>query len=301
MTRRMISSALLALLVSLGSGAWPALAARVLSAHHVRRVPLESVPLAGSKNSEVLTSANPGHFAGQAINAGLQFNVPDSYALYTLGGRYATLAGTVFDDDGASGNDTTFVVVDMSARVPRVLYQTNLSGNLRVGFQVAVRGVNRLALEQTHPGGGPLDVLATLTLGRHVPVVVVRGTPLESLPALNSSDSTLLTPDKPGHTDGVLIMHGVQLDGDGAYAQYALTGRYRVLTGAFYNDDQSNGTNAALAIVDTSGRTHRVLFHATISLSDRRSFQVAVRGVRRLTVEEAQQGAPTIDVVASVD
>jgi len=100
------------------------------------------------------------------IERGLQLgdgNYGDGSVTYALGGRYATLSGTLYGDDAQDSTGSTFTINDTSdANNPRQLYTVTLSSDRSTTpFSVNVHGVQSITISSDH--ASPLDLVANLS------------------------------------------------------------------------------------------------------------------------------------------
>jgi len=105
------------------------------------------------------------------IERGLQLgdgNYGDGSVTYALGGRYATLSGTLYGDDAQDSTGSTFTINDTSdANNPRQLYTVTLSSDRSTTpFSVNVHGVQSITISSDH--ASPLDLVANLILQRYL-------------------------------------------------------------------------------------------------------------------------------------
>ncbi len=261
---------------------------------------LESLSPLTSKTSQLLTADNPGHFSKAPLTHGLRFGDKDAYAEYALGGRYATLSGTLYSDDMNSSTTATILFVDASGRDPKVLLRIDVPQQARKAFRLSVRGVSRLMVEQVKCCGIDVDVLAALTPSPRVPIPPLKGEALETVTQDTGKTSQLLTLDSPGHFSGLLLARGIQLGDKDAYAEYALGGRYATLSGTLYSDDMNSSTTATILFVDASGRDPKVLLRTDVSSRTRKAFRLSVRGVGHLLVQQVKCCGIDVDVLATL-
>jgi hypothetical protein len=260
--------------------------------------PLNATTQETAKNSQPLTLQQPGHFQGPLLAHGFQLGDKDAYVGYALHGAYSTLSGTLYGDDGSSST-ATIVIVDTTARTPRLLFRSDVPQGARKHFVIPVRGVGHLMFEQTKCCGIDVDVIAAMARGPRIPLRPATGTALEAAPIDTSQGSQLLTLDNPGHFTGVLITDGFQLGDNGAYATYLLQHRYTTLAGTLYGDDASSSTGS-IALEGRLGATSRLLARFDVPQGAQRTFHISVRGVDRLTVSQTECCGVSVDVVAAL-
>lgn len=127
-----------------------------------RGTALESQTLDTSQSSQPLTFDNPGHFTGALITNGFQLS-DNASAVYALDRRYATLSGTLYNDDASSGSSNVATVVIANAGTAKVLLRVDVPLGTRKAFRFSLQGASRLEVEQPKCCGLYVDVVAAVT------------------------------------------------------------------------------------------------------------------------------------------
>jgi hypothetical protein len=166
--------------------------------HAGQGIALESLPYTHPAAVTVLTPSKPGAYQGFTIDQGLQFtsqnaNAPDSALEFHLGGRYASLTGTVYKDS-ASAHAALITIQDISNPVSGVkqLFQSAVSD--QTTFTVDLHGVQDISIGTQYSGccGGSaiVDMISRLmgtgptgvtVLSPAANAIIPRGTPVSFL------------------------------------------------------------------------------------------------------------------------
>jgi len=129
---------------------------------------LESLPFFSSSGVVINSQAQPGHYLGRRITRGLQMG-PTQYATVSiaLGGRYDTLTGTVYVDDGQKGAGSFTMTGYNSRGKSSSLFSATLVHGKQETFTISITNITPLALSMG--ANGWFDVVADLTAGTPAP------------------------------------------------------------------------------------------------------------------------------------
>jgi hypothetical protein len=125
---------------------------------------LESLPFISSSGVVINSSTQPGHYLGRPISRGLQIGpTPYSRVTIPLGGRYETLAGVVYVEDGEKGAGSFSLVGVGTHGNSSSLFSASLAPKKEEPFTISIKGITSLSLATA--GSGWFDVVADLTIG----------------------------------------------------------------------------------------------------------------------------------------
>ncbi len=273
--------------------------------------PLESLDMSSPQYVMVIARGSTAAHNHSRIGHGLQIGDGNEYhdhasVSYALGGRYATLSGTLYGDDAQDTTGAVFTINDGSdPNTTRPLYYWKEPYDRdSTHFTLDVRGVQEISLANStyHQ----IDLVADLVVCRNGCVHPHSAlTPLESLDMSSPQYVAIIPKGNLASSNRTPIQRGLQI-GDGneyhdhASVSYALSSRYATLSGTFYGDDAQDTSGATFTVNDVSdpSRTRPLYYWKEPYDRDSTHFTLDVRGVQEISLANSAYHA--VDVIADL-